>query len=363
MTLTLGNCIDVMKGLPAESVSACVTDPPYGLEFMGKDWDGADGFRRSRNPADVGRESLFGRASRTSPEYRAGTALQTFTQAWGTDLLRVLKPGAHALVFGGSRTHHRLMCGLEEAGFEIRDVLMWLYGSGFPKSLNLPGGWGTALKPAYEAIILARKPLCGTVAANVQAHGTGAMNIDACRTEYQDDADRASATPQGACTAKSGALAGGTQHDGARTEFARPELLGRWPANVLHDGLPEEWSRYFYCAKASRSEREAGCEGLPARSGAEAVERDEDSLGTRSPRAGAGRTATTVRNFHPTVKPVALMRWLCRLVTPPGAAVFDPFCGSGSTGVAALAEGLGFHGIDQSQEYLNIAAARLKENT
>ena len=497
-TVHTGDCRDVLRDYPADHFDSIVSDPPYGLTFMGKGWD------RGVPGAEFWQEAL-----------------------------RVAKPGAHLLAFGGTRTFHRLTVAIEDAGWEVRDCMMWIYATGFPKSHNFgckcggqslpydhatqpttehnlsrlhvadvsptsrtaagqgqvllsrvsqhrastlrqarpesevagsiepgmeggrdiqtqqgqlhqpevrsmprrvtadgaqgrlhhgastgdgdgfespadarrggashrpqhaeqhavesdavrvePGsqalrstcarcggltawqGWGTALKPAWEPVIVARKPLSGTVADNVLRHGTGALNIDGCRV-------------------------GGTE--------------GRWPANVMHDGSDEvvegfpeskdgvavnrnltgelyqanaygvfrripgpdqgyggsgSAARFFYCAKASRTDREEGCDNLPARSGADAVERDEGSAGMQSPRAGAGRTADTVRNFHPTVKPTDLMRYLCRLVTPPNGLVLDPFCGSGSTGKAALLEGLRFVGVDLDPAHVAIAEAR-----
>ena len=382
-----GDCIEQMKTLEADSVDAIVTDPPYGLEFMGKDWDG------------------FG----------TPLGFQTWTEQWAREALRVLKPGGHLLAFGGTRMYHRLAAGIEDAGFEIRDTLMWLYGSGFPKSLDVSKaidkaagaerevvgsyivggtaaqgkrkgraaadsdegsaagatkelnitapsteaakkwqGWGTALKPAVEPIVLARKPLIGTVADNVLTHGTGAINIDASRI----------------------GTAGGTQRNGeADTKNAagwrnlkghgiQAINAGRWPANILLDeaaaALLDEQSgvsksgaagkkgssgfaggydgaydipygdsggasRFFYVAKASRSERNKGLES----------------------------------NIHPTVKPVQLMRYLIRLVTPKGGTVLDPFLGSGTTAVAAIEEGVAWIGCEREAEYLDIIHARV----
>jgi hypothetical protein len=239
--LTHGDCLEVLASLPADSLDACVTDPPYGLEFMGKEWDKAL-WRTDRTPDKTGRGSWFG-DNHDSPRYGGKPQeQQAWHTEWAAEVYRVLKPGAYLLAFGGSRTYHRMACAVEDAGFEIRDCIQWLYGSGFPKSLNLDGdraGWGTALKPAHEPIIVARKPLVGTVAQNVAKYGTGALNIDAARIGYTSEADKEGATPQGKCTAKAGALAGGTQHDGGRDEFERPELKGRWPANVIHDGSDE----------------------------------------------------------------------------------------------------------------------------
>jgi site-specific DNA-methyltransferase (adenine-specific) len=323
-----------------------------------------------------------------------------------------LKPGGYIVAFGGQRTIHRLTCSLEDAGFEIRDLFGWLQWQGFPKSLDaskaldahhgaerevvgtkagLPGyregetgargadygdglsngsakcqitapatedartweGFGSGLKPCLEPAIIARKPLIGTVAENLLEWGTGALNIDGCRYAYGDD--QGWPGPQDVYSAGTGrqsppssALSGGL--DGSlNVSMSAPNSLGRWPSNV------------FATPKASRSEREAGCEGLPGRTGAEAVEREEGSAGTQSPRAGAGRTASTVRNHHPTVKPVKLMRWLCVLVgCQPGSLILDPFAGSGTTGIAALRAGFRFLGMEREPEYVEIARARIR---
>jgi DNA modification methylase len=521
-----GDLFDVLPTLAAESVDACVTDPPYELAFMGKAWDGT------------------------------GVA---FSVATWVEVLRVLKPGAHLVAFGGTRTFHRLTAGIEDAGFEIRDCLSWLYGSGFPKSLNLPRGLGTALKPSWEPCILARKPTRGTVAANVAQHGTGAINVDACRIGETKNVP--------ASISKHAARARGV-YDGNRdgswgNEIGGPGSghdpnTGRWPANVLLDegaataldeqtgelvsganptrrgsdkvrGIYSEFkgqteckavrgvdaggaSRFYYVAKPSREERDMGCYGLPSLSALDTVERDPASAGANNPRAGAGRLsvlntseivytdpvwvnavltqrlpadtetfrpkvigASTVqcadgsawsmcwcgspstdpfhpvvrsiietetnsitpsrisnssrrphtngcmaaafgvladggslaayaefqspwarligtsrkkaghstadavpatsiaswltsapakpanprRNGHPTVKPVELMRWLVRLVTPPGGTVLDPFTGSGTTGMACAYELRPFIGIEREAEYVEIAERRI----
>jgi site-specific DNA-methyltransferase (adenine-specific) len=284
-----GDSLLVLQLLDDNSVDAIVTDPPYGLSFMGKKWD-----------YDVPSEELW------------------------RQCFRVLKAGGHLLCFAGTRTQHRMAVRIEDAGFEIRDMIAWVYGSGFPKSLNLKGdwqGWGTALKPALEPITVARKPLIGTVAENVLQHGTGAINVDGCRVGTD----------------------GGTKHNdgekgttkncygnGLFVEFGKPVIgLGRWPANFIHDGSEEvtdllgSAARFFYCAKASKRDRDEG-------------------------------------NNHPTVKPTDLMRYLCRLVTPPDGTVLDPFMGSGSTGKAAVLEGFRFIGIEREEEYCEIAKARIK---
>ena len=353
------------------SVDAIVTDPPYGLAsgptsfledatsgrgFMGKEWD-----RGVPGPA------------------------------FWREALRVAKPGAYLLAFGGTRAFHRMAVAIEDAGWEIRDCVCWLYGQGFPKSLNMESewaGWGTALKPAWEPIIMARKPLEGTVAANLLKHGTGALNIDGARVGAEPTVRRN--------TAEMGYHGGNLS-----ASYATGSPQGRWPANLMHDGSDEvvagfpnagggnglpihagafgqhgrygkatgattqsyadsgSASRFFYCAKASRADREEGCEQLPTRSGAEATDRQEGTAGLNSPRAGASRTAEAVRNHHPTVKPTELMRYLIRLITPPGGTVLDPFMGSGSTGKAAMLEGATFRGCDLDPAYLTIAEARI----
>jgi DNA modification methylase len=518
-----GDCRELLATLPADSLDACVTDCPYELGFMGKSWD------------------------------KAGVSFDPDT--WRA-VLRVLKPGAHLLAFGGSRTYHRIACAIEDAGFEIRDQLMWLYGQGFPKSLDVskaidkrPGiggkviqikqwletaivesgktraeidgacgfkacrfakwkktarpdpwmhvlpnwhkwqvmrnvigfdgkwdaaireadrevvgkgtggqnvgmkligesgfkegeydittpatdearrweGWGTALKPSHEPIVMARKPLCGTVAANVLEHGTGGINVDGTRirTEPADAKamERCNTPHSGQFEAKGGVAHGKKYPQGRKHDTTS----GRWPANILltHDprcrpcgtrevktgtavqrhgggqalfgGIDgnvntigarddqgfadpdgtetiEAWdchpdcpiallgdkARFFYTAKASRAEREAGCEDLPPVTGAQAVDRKEGTDGLKSPRAGAGRTASHVRNNHSTVKPVKLMEYLVRLVTPPGGTVLDPFAGSGTTGIACVNERKGAVLIEQDKRYCQIATARIK---
>ena len=337
--ILVGDSLHVMRTLDADSVDAIVTDPPYGLTFMGKAWD------------------------------RGVPGVEYWTEA-----LRVAKPGAHLVAFGGTRTYHRLATAIEDAGWEIRDCFVWAYGQGFPKShdvskgidkaagaerkvigerkqrgrpkahddefqkntssspvelLTVPAtddakrwdGWGTALKPAWEPAIIARKPFSGTVAANVLRHGTGAINVDGCRVSAYD----------GASTARSRAVVRDTVAPfGAGLAMGgNGSPLGRWPANLAHDGspavldlFPREAARFFYSAKASKADRGEG-------------------------------------NNHPTVKPSDLMAYVCRLVTPPGGLVLDPFAGSGSTGVGALREGFRFVGVEISEDYAAIARSRL----
>jgi DNA modification methylase len=400
-TLLLGNCLEKLAEMPDCSIDAIITDPPYGLSFMGKKWD-----------YDVPGEDIW------------------------RECLRVLKPGGHLLAFAGTRTQHRMAVRIEDAGFEIRDMIAWVYGSGFPKSLDVSkaidkasgaerkiisetktnsggmahisktnaehgfrpaaynghslddsaknciqitapatpeaqqwDGWGTALKPALEPITVARKPFKGTVAANVLAHGTGGLNVDGCRVGTDESLGRPlSARPEASSV---NAFNWSTRPNPQAGQFLdNTGGLGRWPANLIHDGSDEvvglfpqtgisrggnsqqinagtgryNWNtgtdkavpdgvdpgygdsgsaaRFFYCAKTSKRERGEG-------------------------------------NNHPTVKPIALMRYLCRLVTPPGGTVLDPFMGSGSTGIAARAESFNFVGIELDPDYFAIAQQRI----
>lgn len=372
----VGDCLSILPTLADASVDAIVTDPPYGLSFMGKRWD-----------YDV-----------------------PSTAIWA-ECLRVLKPGGHLLAFAGTRTQHRMAVRIEDAGFEIRDMIAWVYGSGFPKSHN--GEWGgTALKPALEPITMARKPLVGTVAANVAMHGTGGLNIDGCRIETLEHLGGGAYAVNGGRSVSQSLSPTGMNRQGATAgEFLQP--AGRWPANLIHDGSAEvlaafpdapgqmadastqsdqrktqnvygsmrrgrgdeasadsenagavgfkmrpgarradsgSAARFFYCAKASRADRNDGLYlGHTAAVHAEATMRDCQSADWA---AGNG-------NHHPTVKPTDLMRYLCRLVTPAGGTVLDPFTGSGSTGKAAALEGFAFVGIEMDPAYAAIAEARI----
>jgi len=426
-TLHHGDCLKVLKTLPSCSVDAIVTDPPAGIAFMGKEWDTDKG----------GRDAWI-----------------AWMQSIARECLRVIKPGGHALVWALPRTSHWTGMAWENAGWEPRDKVVHLFGTGFPKSLNVSKaidkaagaerevvgysrgvgvednqgyggiarggvgivqkgidvpvtasatpeahqweGWGTALKPAAEDWWLMRRPLDGTVAGNVLQHGTGALNIDACRIGTEER------------TYDLTMVSGGfeTTGGGRNVKSGEKTVVGRWPANVITDGSDEvvegfpdsngigpsrtlkrnagnrngDWgmnasqtdnaelpdagsgsaARFFYCAKASRTDRDEGCEHLVDRTGAEAVDREEGSAGMNSPRAGASRTAGKVKNYHPTVKHTELMRYLCRLITPPSGVVLDAFMGSGSTGKAAMLEGFNFIGIEQDAEYLEIAKARIE---
>ena len=371
-----GDCLEVLRSMPDCSVDSIVTDPPYGLSFMGKKWD-----------YDV-----------------------PSVDVW-VECLRVLKPGGHLLAFAGTRTQHRMAVRIEDAGFEIRDMIAWVYGSGFPKSLDVSKaidkaagaerevvgmksagigtgkaygkivgerepittnqvpittpstdaakqwqGWGTALKPALEPITVARKPLIGTVAENVLQHGTGAINVDGGRVLTSDSLNGGGYDPKGV-SRKTIADASSYHIKPLQCEFEQP--VGRWPANFIHDGSEEatdllkDSARFFYCAKASKADRDAGCEGIDARfaptmgNGIGGKEHDPE-------------TASPKRNHHPTVKPTDLMRYLCRLVTPPNGIVLDPFNGSGSTGCAAVLEGFQYIGIEREAEYIAISEKRIQ---
>jgi DNA modification methylase len=288
--------------LPDASVDAIVTDPPYGIGFHNEAWDGA---------------------GKDGQQLGDGKALASWARVWAAECRRVLKPGGHLLAFGAPRTFHRLTSGVEDAGLQLRDVVMWVHAQGAPKSRKLRGGLGTMLKPAYEPILLARAPLAGTTPRNLSRWGTGALNTESARVNGHWPAHLALSHAAG-CT-DSGCA------DGC-------------PAGLLDAAHPDlRPSRLFFSAKASKREREAGCEELPLQS---------DLL--------YGRPAVRLRrNIHPTVKPVSLMRWLVALITPPGGVVLDPFAGSASTGVAAVMEGRLFLGIEREAKYIDIACARL----
>lgn len=449
LTLYLGDCLDVLSALPAASVHVVVTDPPYGLQFMGQDWDApwrADrDIGRARAPAmrtaglrdgahrlpwpqsapDANVRCRRCRRWRVSsrpcrcaepdfPGLRAAVqhAYQDWCTRWAAGCLRILKPGGHLVAFGGTRTYHRLACAIEDAGFEIRDSIHWIYGQGFPKSLNVaralgqaghgmpPGstdpaspacrewdGWGTALKPAHEPILLARKPLAGTVAANVAAHQTGALNIDACRAgqhrEWQSYTVRR--WKPGAERNRSG---GTWKHTGPAAPTISATLPpGRWPANIVFSHAPG-------CAGGSCM---AGCpvaeldaQSGTRRSGVNPACRHSDVFRTVYGRFTGDRVCQPVRGadsggaaryfpvfryqpkataaerpslpgiIHPTVKPLDLMRWLVRLTTPPGGTVLDPFAGSGTTLHACLLEGMRGIGIERDPGYIELCKARLR---
>lgn len=326
--LLLGDSLLVLTDIPDNSIDAIVTDPPYGLSFMGKKWD-----------YDVPSVEIWREA------------------------LRVLKPGGHLLSFGGTRTYHRMVVNIEDAGFEIRDQIQWLYGSGFPKSLNLKDeykGWGTALKPANEPIVLARKPPEKglTIAQNVQKWGCGAINIDGSRVGNE--------------VIKSAQIDTSAWHGnsfGAKPQKQTGQIKeyeGRWPANVILDETAAEMldeqvndnvSRFFYVAKTSKRERNAGLEGMP-----ESQNHSGHGSGLGNAPTIDGIRHTPEKNNHPTVKPIKLMSYLIKLITPSNGTVLDPFMGSGSTGVACKQLGFKFIGIEREKEYVEIAERRINND-
>jgi len=451
VTLWHGDCLDVLRELPDASVDAVVTDPPYGLEFMGKEWDKFGDV--VADPASVGgfQDGAGGNPySRSRIRYGVGDGFQAWCEQWAAECLRVLKPGGHMLAFGGTRTWHRLACAIEDAGFEVRDSIAWLYGSGFPKSLDVSKaidkaagaerekigtrttgigtgqgsvayiadsenrditapatpdaqkwqGWGTALKPAHEPIVVARKPLIGTVAANVLAWGTGALNVDGCRIGTDDTLARA----KGGW----GSDAVNVSGDGGYSTFDSRGVTvegGRWPANVVLDpsaaaeldrqsGIQRDGvavrrnvgksggnfpfgaanadmrddvtfggeggaSRFFYVAKAGSSER-------PRIGGGKSVIANQRCAICGRSRITGSRCECPEPEWeqeqgvaHPTVKPLDLMRWLVRLVTPPGGVVLEPFAGSGTTAEACIVEGFRCIAIEREADYLPLILQRI----
>jgi DNA modification methylase len=310
--LVHADSLSLLRQLPDASTDCLLTDPPYAISFAGNAWDGK-GIRK----AVAGSGGLSD-----------GEAFARWTSRWAVEARRVLKPGGWVVAFGSPRTFHRLVCGVEDGGVEVRDTLLWIHGAGPPKSRRLPGDRSTTLKPAYEPILLGRVPLGGSVTENLNTWGTGALDIGAGRVEHRE-APRTGFWPANLAVS----------HD-ERCTTGR--CTSGCPLALIDDGRVRV-SRLFYCAKASRAEREAGCEALPLR--------HVELYGSRS--------ARRVRNLHPTVKPVSLMRWLVRLVAPHGGVVLDPFAGSGTTGAAALLEGRQFMGIERERDYIPVARARL----
>lgn len=414
VSLHHGDCVEVLKGLPDASVDAVVTDPPYGISFMGKEWDQPGKFGSSRKngtPAKAHRKTGDGAGAMDAGRYDLSpSAMQNFQQwvsVWASECLRVLKPGGHMLAFGGSRTWHRLAAGIEDAGFEIRDSIAWIYGSGFPKSLDVSKaidkmhghwrgragkitsdnaamggpnyartdkgepataaaaweGYGTALKPSFEPVVVARKPLTGTVADNVLEYGTGALNIAGCRV-----GDDVGGWGGGALS-----FYGDGKSLGAGE--ARP-TVGRWPSNVLLDDVAAAeldsqsgvLTSGVMRAGTQRATRDGVIYGR--------LEGDATTADTYGDTGGASRFFPTFRYEakapsserpksggvqHPTVKPLALMRWLIRLVSPPGAIVLEPFAGSGTTLEACVAEGVHCIGIEREAKYLPLIIQRISK--
>lgn len=372
--LYLGDCREVLAELDAESIDAVVTDPPYGLGFMGREWDTfapeAVAARREANarkgttartserwPGKQGQSQGGGVPIRYDESPEGHRRFRAWCEEWAREAFRVSKPGAALVAFGAPRTSHHLAIAIEGAGFEIRDTLAWLFGSGFPKHAS-------ALKPAWEPIILARRSLVGSIARNVEAYGTGALNVDACRIPGPVDAYGTPAGRWPANVVLDEVAAAAVDAQAGERRVGRGEL--RREASIGHGGSAGSLapgvgfgdsggaSRFFYCAKASKAEREAGLSELPALVGVNG----NTWMDRRYYPDGRVVETRARRNTHPTVKPLDLMRWLVRLVTPAGGLVLDPFTGSGTTRLAALAEGRRFVGVELNEEYLAIAAAR-----
>lgn len=312
-----GDCLEVLAELEPESVDAIVTDPPYGIGIQNERWD-SSAIREAA--AQAGHQRLT-----------PNEAFESWSRLWATECLRVMKPGAFLAAFGSPRTYHRLACGVEDAGLEVRDTLMWLNANGIPKSRRYPGGRSTTLKPAFEPIVLARRGLDGTTEDVIVRHGTGALNTDDCRVEGRHPAN---------------VILGHNGRCDDRRCVSDCPVAG---ADSCVEGRSRiEPSRFLFCPKASRAERDAGCEQLPRRR--------LDLF----PRLGSGVDA---HNPHPTVKPLELMRWLVRLLCPTGGLVLDPTMGSGSTGAAAVLEGRRFVGIELEPAYMEIARARIAHHS
>ncbi len=333
LDLRNGDCLEVLQDLEPNSVDSIVTDPPYGLSFMGRKWD-----------YDVPSVNIW------------------------IECLRVLKPGGYLLSFAGTRTQHRMAVNIEDAGFEIRDMIAWVYGSGFPKSHNIGkklegwDGWGTALKPALEPVTVARKPFKGTVVNNVLEHGTGAINIDGCRIETEHKTVRLSTGQNiyGGNALNNSVTSQTTSRDG--------DPRGRWPANLIHDGSDEVTELFPETVKGgsldtSKIKVENEIFGKRPQNLDAVYARDSGSAARYFYCAKANKKDRDEGNNHPTVKPTDLMAYLCRLVTPPGGTVLDPFMGSGSTGKAAMREGFSFIGIERDPDYYAIAQQRVTLKT
>ena len=350
VTLHPGDCLDVLRTLSDSSIDSCVTDPPYALVSIVR--------RFGSTNAAPAKEGVYGRSARGFMGKKWDTGERAFAVEFWAEVLRVLKPGGHVLAFGGTRTVHRLTCAIEDAGFEIRDMIAWLYGSGFPKSHNLDGeweGWGTALKPALEPITVARKPLAGTVASNAVEWGTGALNIDGCRV------------------GNNGARNNGRKVDsdiyGKLGSFERVDYgKGRWPANLIHDGSDEvvalfpETGPSKSAAGVARFGRSGGIMGNVGnlRDGRPEGHDDNGGSAARFFYQAKADSDDRIGSKHPTVKPLDLMRYLVRLVTPPGGVVLDPFAGTGTTGHAAFLEGFRAVLIERETEYQADIARRME---
>lgn len=349
-----GDCREVLRGLADASIDSIVTDPPYALVSIGKRF-GKPGAAPTKD-GDV-----YSRASAGFMGQNWDTGETAFAAEFWAEALRVLKPGGHLVAFSGTRTYHRMVCAIEDAGFEIRDQLAWIYGSGFPKSHNQKGdwaGWGTALKPAWEPIVMARKLLAGTVAVNVRQHDTGALNIDGCRVEGENTTTKIrEAGNRSREQYRTGTTIGGNV----------PTDHGRWPANILHDGsdavvsaFPESAGQQGVVTGNEPSSPFANVYGdMPSRAG-RAEPRGDSGSAARFFYSAKADADDRIGSKHPTVKPVDLMQWLCRLVTPPGGTVLDPFAGTGTTGEAAFREGYRAVLVEREEAYQADIARRME---
>jgi len=343
--------------MESDSLEALVTDPPYGLSKM-----------TTENIQECLTNWLSGEKYTHKEKGFMNKAWDSFVpspELW-REVFRVLKPGAHGLVFAGSRTQDLMSISLRLAGFEVRDTLMWVYGSGFPKSHNVSlsiqkkdsentswNGWGTALKPAYEPIILVRKPPVGSIAQNTLEYGCGGINVDATRIQYGEDENiNFDAIHRQQADPRDKGWSGHVAQVGSEIKMFKEG--GRFPANVMIDEHidQEEMKRYFYCAKASKKEREAGLKVFDAQIVNDGRKKEIDNPFQRG--------LTKRHNTHPTVKPLDLMRYLVKLITPPNGTALDPFCGSGSTLCALALENMNGIGIELQEEYCEIAQARVK---
>lgn len=374
MTVTVhhGDSRDVLKTFADASIDSVVCDPPYALVSVVQRFGNSPRSETTENVANP-----YGRTGRGFMGQKWDTGETAFDPAFWVEVKRVLKPGGHLIAFSGTRTYHRLAIAIEEAGFEMRDMIAWLYGSGFPKSHNVGKkteraedmGWGTALKPALEPIVLARKPLVGTVAANVLAHGTGAINIDASRIAYDPNDTNPATNP---LHRKQAGYANGNAADTGSSSYSlkdgsgerNPNNAGRWPANVIHDGSEEVLDAFPDTASGSWN----GQRSAPKTKGVYGAFDGGQEPGRVGDSGSAARffysakadAADRCGSKHPTVKPIDLMAYLCRLVTPPGGVVLDPFAGSGSTGMACLREGFDCVLIEREAQYVADIHRRLQ---
>lgn len=363
-----GDCLIELKNIDDNSIDSVVTDPPYHLQSIVSRFKNTSQEDENKTGEDAksGRTSYARLAKGFMGQEWDGGDIAFKIDVW-LECLRVLKPGGHLLSFGGTRTYHRMACAIEDAGFEIRDQIGWLYGTGFPKSHNVGDGWGTALKPAWEPIVMARKPLKETtVAKNIQEYGTGAINIEESRIESKENITTHSRGKTEGFPKR--ILEKTVEESGRKTaqnreEFNGNERTGRWPANIIHDGSEEIVSYFPESSGDNWSGKQNGTDLFGT-----------EQIGYKSSKKDAGKGSAArffysakaskedreFENIHPTVKPQALMTYLCKLITPVGGTVLDPFMGSGSTGKAALMADFSFVGIEREKQYFDIATKRIE---